>query len=259
MSGRSSGARHIFLDRSEGGRRDSGVQPPLRAMGSVGRDDRRVAARLRIRVQANRRVVGEAVAAAIQDIAGLPVTTGSTDPTQADKVRYRPDVVVVIGSTFDGSTIAALRTARHRWRQAVLIALSDTSRLEDGVALIRQGADYWLSPNEGLDVLRSVIIRIASGERVLLNPATLAQIAEALSHPAASRAASRAQLTIRESQVLECFAQGLSRPDIAAMLGISTATLRTHVQNILRKLGLHSIDRAASLVVRPERKPAHEV
>jgi DNA-binding NarL/FixJ family response regulator len=228
---------------------------PLHAVGRVGRDDRRAVVKLSIRVHASRRVVGEAVAAAIQDIAGLPVTTDSTDPTQAHKARRRPDVVIVIGSTFDGSTSAAVRNARQRWRESIVIALADTDRVEDGVSLVRQGADTWLSPSEGLNYLRSILVRIAAGERVLVNPAALAHIASSLQHPAAAHALSRTQLTSRESQVLECFAQGLSRPDIAAMLGISTATLRTHVQNILRKLGLHSIDRAASLVVRQPPAP----
>jgi DNA-binding NarL/FixJ family response regulator len=212
--------------------------------------------KLRVRVQANRRVIGESVAAAIQDVAGLPVITDSTDPTQAHKARRRPDVVVVVGSTLDGSTSAAVRIARRRWRQSVVIALADTDRVEDGVALVRQGADTWLSPKEGLDVLRSAILRVAAGERVLLKPAALAHIASSLSQPAEDHATIRPLLTSRESQVLECFAQGLSRSDIGALLGISQATLRTHVQNILAKLGLHSIDHAAALARRQEGRPA---
>lgn len=214
--------------------------------------------KLRVRVQANRLVVGEAVAAAIHDIAGLPVITDTTDPTQAHKARRRPDVVVVVGSRMDGSTSAAVRIARRRWRQSVVIALSDTDRIEDGVALVRQGADTWLSPNDGLDVLRSVLVRIAGGERVLLKPAALAHIASSLSNPAPDQARTGAQLTSREGQVLECFARGLSRSDIEARLGISRATLRTHVQNILRKLGLHSIYQAAALAVRQESEPARD-
>jgi DNA-binding NarL/FixJ family response regulator len=213
---------------------------------------REVGARLRIRVQANRRAVGEAIAAAIRDVAGMPVTTDSTDPTQAHRATRRPDVVIVIGSTFDGSTNAAVRIARRRWPGSIVIALTDTNRVEDGVALVRQGADTWLASSDGLDVLRSVLVRIAAGERVLLKPTALAEIAVTLSHPVAALALSRARLTSRENQVLECFAQGLSRPDIAALLGITIATLRTHVQNILVKLELHSIDRAVALLA-PDR------
>jgi len=224
----------------------------------MGRHPPGAAVNLRVRVQANRRVIGEAVAAAIQDVTTLPVIADTTDPTQAHKARRRPDVVVVVGSRLDGSTSAAVRIARRRWRQAVVIALADTDRVEDGMAIVRDGADTFLSKDEGLAALRSVLVRVAAGERVLLNAAALAHVAASLRHPTNDRGGATAQLTSRENQVLECFAQGLSRPDIVALLGISPATLRTHVQNILAKLELHSIDHAAALVVREDSEPARE-
>jgi DNA-binding NarL/FixJ family response regulator len=145
------------------------------------------------------------------------------------------------------STIAAVKMARRRWPQALVIALAETDRVEDGVTLVRQGADAWLTPDDGLDVLRTMLSRIADGERVLLSPPALAAIATSLSQSSASPGDVSSTLTSRESQVLQCFADGMSRPDIAARLKISRATLRTHVQNILHKLDLHSIDHAASL------------
>ena len=213
-------------------------------MGTIGR--------LHVRVQANRLAIGEAVAAAIEEAAGLPVVADTTDPTQVHRARRRPDVVVVIGSRVDASTSAAVKTARRRWPQALVIALAETERVEDGVALVRQGADAWLAPNDGLDVLRTMLSRIADGERVLLSPSALAAIAASLSQPSPSPGDANGILTSRESQVLQCFAQGMSRPEIAARLKISRATLRTHVQNILHKLDLHSIDHAASLAARAD-------
>jgi DNA-binding NarL/FixJ family response regulator len=180
---------------------------------------------------------------------GVPVFADTTGPTPAHRAARPPDVVVVIGNPNDSSTTAAVRTARRRWRQAVVIALAETERPEEGVDLVRQGADAWLSPKEGLGPLRALLGRIAAGERVLLAPDALAYIASMLSRtPAGTNGANRA-LTSREGQVLECFAKGLAREDIAVLLGISRATLRTHVQNILRKLDLHSISQAATLAV----------
>jgi DNA-binding NarL/FixJ family response regulator len=206
---------------------------------------------LRIRVQANRLVVGEAVAAAIQDITSLPVVADTTDPTQTHRAAHQPDVVVVVGSRVDGSTSAAVRPARRRWRRSVVIALAESGRVEDGVALVRQGADSWLDPDDGIDALRGMLARIAAGERVLLPPEALAQIATSLAQSADERPDGSRRLTSREEQVLDCFAQGLTRPQIASLLGISRATLRTHVQNILGKLGLHSIQQAAA-AARPD-------
>jgi len=207
---------------------------------------------LRVRVQANRLAIGEAVAAAIEDVVGVPVIADTTDPTQAHRAARRPDVVVVVGSRRDGSTSAGVRMARRRWPQSLVIALSETDRVGEGVALVRQGADAWLSPNEGLDVLRSLLDRIAAGERVLLTPDALAQIAAALKESPIGTADASNSLTSRERQILDCFANGMSRAEIADELLISRATVRTHVQNILRKLDLHSINHAVSFAVRDD-------
>lgn len=218
----------------------------------MGRNSSGAVARLHVRVQAYRRAVGESVAAAIQDLIAIPVVADTTGPTQVHRASRRPDVVVVVGSIVDSSTSAAVRTARRRWPQSIVIAFAETHRVDEGVALIRQGADAWLSPNEGLDVLRSLLMRIAAGERVLVPPTALAQIASTLSQGSTDPPNAARTLTSRESQVLECFARGLPRGEIADLLGISRATLRTHVQNILRKLDVHSINDAISVAVRGE-------
>lgn len=218
----------------------------------MGRSSAGTVTGLRVRVQANRLAIGEAVAAAIEEVVGVPVVADTTDPTQTHRASRRPDVVVVVGSRRDGSTSAGVRMARRRWPQSLVIALSETDRVGEGVALVRQGADAWLSPNDGLDVLRSLLGRIAAGERVLLTPEALAQIAATLNQSASGTADPSSSLTSRERQILECFANGMSRAEIAEELLISRATVRTHVQNILRKLDLHSINHAVSFSVRDD-------
>ena len=202
----------------------------------------------RIAVLANRRVIGESIAVAIQRGTRELVEVGSTDPKQATTFRRQPEVVVIVGSRMDGSTSGAVVMARRRWRRAVIVALADTDRVEDGMELVRQGADTWLSRRDGLDALRTLLGRIASGERQLLPGEALTLIAASVRQPAIhQRQTSR--LTGREGQVLVCFARGLSRPEIAAMLSIEMPTLRTHVKNILRKLDVHSIQHAAALAI----------
>lgn len=58
------------------------------------------------------------------------------------------------------------------------------------------------------------------------------------------------QLTSREIQVLRLLAEGTSTEDIATSLFISVPTTRNHVQNILRKLHVHSKLEAVSLAIR---------
>jgi DNA-binding NarL/FixJ family response regulator len=54
-------------------------------------------------------------------------------------------------------------------------------------------------------------------------------------------------LTAREQQILQCLVDGMSRPQIAARLGMSPNTVRTHVHNVLHKLGAHSSLRAVAI------------
>ena len=52
-------------------------------------------------------------------------------------------------------------------------------------------------------------------------------------------------LTFRQRQVLDCLAEGCSNKEIAARLNISAATVKLHVHNILRSLGLPNRTSAA--------------
>ncbi len=59
-------------------------------------------------------------------------------------------------------------------------------------------------------------------------------------------------LTPREIEVLEAITEGHSTAMIASLLGISNATVRSHVKSLLAKLGLHSRVEAVSLILRSD-------
>jgi DNA-binding CsgD family transcriptional regulator len=63
-------------------------------------------------------------------------------------------------------------------------------------------------------------------------------------------------LTPREIEVLEAISEGLSTSKIASLLGISSATVRSHVKSLLAKLGLHSRVEAVSLILRSDGSPS---
>jgi two-component system, NarL family, nitrate/nitrite response regulator NarL len=62
----------------------------------------------------------------------------------------------------------------------------------------------------------------------------------------------RSDLTRRETEVLRLLAQGLSQREIAGRLTISPKTVGTHIEHVLRKLGVHSRAQAVALVFRDE-------
>jgi len=63
------------------------------------------------------------------------------------------------------------------------------------------------------------------------------------------------QLTDREQQVLICMSRGLCQQTIATELGVDKATIRTHVRNILSKLGAHSSAEAIAFYLNPKTAP----
>jgi DNA-binding NarL/FixJ family response regulator len=74
-------------------------------------------------------------------------------------------------------------------------------------------------------------------------------LAPASTHPAAN---SRAMLTEREREILGLVGAGLANKEIARRLQIEVATVKTHIHNILKKLGVNSRTEAAAVAVWPD-------
>jgi DNA-binding NarL/FixJ family response regulator len=96
-------------------------------------------------------------------------------------------------------------------------------------------------------VLRALLERVADQAAKLSAIVGRALESSAFSTAASSRRVRLPGLTPRECDVLELLLEGLSSKEIARSLGISRATARCHVQNILTKLGVYSRTQAAAL------------
>jgi DNA-binding NarL/FixJ family response regulator len=118
-------------------------------------------------------------------------------------------------------------------------------------AAVVAGATSWVPKQVAVPEFAVVVVGAARGE-ASLPPRMLRQVlrrlVDGLGRPAAAYALNR--LTTRERQILEYTAQGLSRREIAARLDMSVNTVRTHSQNILSKLGVHTTLEAVALVLR---------
>jgi DNA-binding NarL/FixJ family response regulator len=180
-------------------------------------------------------VVGEARDGreALDRIAGL-AATGSG-----------PDVVLMDLQmpVLDG--IAATAEIKRRWPEVEVVAV--TSFLEEAkvrAALEAGAAGYLLKDADADDVVRAV--RAAVAGEVHLDPAAARALATALRAPASAAAV----LTRRERDVVALIAQGGTNRQIATRLGVTERTARTHVSNILGKLGLASRTQLAMWAVR---------
>jgi DNA-binding NarL/FixJ family response regulator len=109
---------------------------------------------------------------------------------------------------------------------------------------LRAGASgFLLKDTRPLDLLRAIEI-VAAGEALLAPSITRRLIAEfAARRDPAGAPPALAELTAREREVTRLIAEGLTNGEIAGRLVISPLTAKTHVSNVLRKLGCR--DRAA--------------
>jgi DNA-binding NarL/FixJ family response regulator len=94
-------------------------------------------------------------------------------------------------------------------------------------------------------------VRVVAAGDALLTPAVTRQlldrVARRLPAPVSATPASLEQLTEREREVLELLARGMSNAEIADSLIVGEATVKTHVSNVLMKLGLR--DRVQAVVL----------
>ena len=105
---------------------------------------------------------------------------------------------------------------------------------------IRAGAICYLHKDTNGTELRRAIKAAAAGQ-VQLSPAARRWLLEEMhGGPAADEPGTVPSLTERERDVLRLLAQGLSNPEISRELGLGENTVKTHVRNVLAKLGVHS-------------------
>ena len=106
------------------------------------------------------------------------------------------------------------------------------------LAAVRAGATSHLVGSRGPAELVDAVRRTADGEAVF-SPGLAGVVLEEFGRPSEGRDAPR-QLTEREADVLRLVVEGLTARQIATRLVLSPRTVENHVQNVLRKLSLHS-------------------
>jgi DNA-binding NarL/FixJ family response regulator len=112
---------------------------------------------------------------------------------------------------------------------------------------MRAGASGFMLKNSPPDQLAAAIRTVAAGEALLAPTVTRRLIEEFVRRPrvGAGEESELSDLTERELEVLKLIARGLSNAEIAGQLMVSEATVRTHVNRILSKLGVRDRTQAA--------------
>jgi DNA-binding NarL/FixJ family response regulator len=147
--------------------------------------------------------------------------------------------VAVIDAELARAFLTTLPLHRPGERLTRVVVLADTDDSTRAADLVRMGAVGWVYRGESIDVLMETIHAVLRGE-VRLPQQLLDELLERADPPAAERPSVAALLTTREIQILQLLEQGMSRSEIADRLHLSPNTIRSHVQHILSRLGVHS-------------------
>ncbi|MFE4517644.1 response regulator [Kitasatospora sp. NPDC056783] len=185
---------------------------------------------------------------------GIEVVAEAEDGEQAVAAvrRCRPDVVLmdIRMPGLDGLE-AARRILADGARQQPRIIMLTTFDLDHYVyAAMAAGASGFLLKDVTPEHLAAAVRLVRTGD-ALLAPAITRRLVERFARPADQAGAATPHrelgtLTPRELEVTGLLARGLSNAELAARLGLSEATVKTHVARILGKLGLR--DRAQVVV-----------
>jgi DNA-binding NarL/FixJ family response regulator len=166
---------------------------------------------------------------------------------QLDERAQRPDVVVMDLEMAPLDGIETTRQIRSRYDDVEVVALTSFGEEERVRAALEAGASGYLLKDADVDDVAGAVRAVHRGE-LQLDPAVARLLMSSLR--GISRDDASSALTRRELEVLALVGTGRANKEIAAELSISERTARTHVSNILRKLGLASRTQAALWAVR---------
>jgi DNA-binding NarL/FixJ family response regulator len=158
-----------------------------------------------------------------------------------------PDVVLMDLQMEPVDGIEATRQIRARYVGVEIVALTSFVDEECVHAALEAGASGYVVKDADPDEITAAVRAAYQGE-FLLDAAVARRLMASLQNPRPQDPA--AELTDREREILRLVAAGMANKEIAAELVISERTARTHVSNILRKLGFASRTQAALWAVR---------
>jgi NarL family two-component system response regulator LiaR len=156
-----------------------------------------------------------------------------------------PDVILMdmVMPGMDGAT--ATRAICEKYPQVKVIALTSFKEGDLVKNALAAGAIGYLLKDVSADELARAI-RAAHVGRATLSPAAAQSLVETTNQPPAPGL----DLTEREREVLALMVEGLNNTQIAGRLTVSPSTIKTHVSNILSKLGVSSRTEAVTLALR---------
>jgi DNA-binding NarL/FixJ family response regulator len=191
----------------------------------------------------------DALEGALGPETGIRVVVAHTDPGWVLQAVERADVDAVLLCLPPSGGPALVRAMRRARADVGVVVISDSVDAGVIAEVVRAGARGWVQSTSGLEHLVSVVRGVLRGESWFPPLLTTLLVDRLLETEQSQQEQSSALsvLSAREREILECLRQGMTRPEIAEQLFLSPHTVRTHINNMLRKLRVHSTLAAVSL------------
>lgn len=193
---------------------------------------------IRIMVVEDHNIVRQGLVALLKTVPEFYVVAEANDGQQAvDLYRtHRPDITLMDLRLQRLNGVEAIGMIRSGFPDARIIVLTTFDGDEDIYRALQAGARGYLLKGMDGDELMGAIRAVHAGKSRIPGPVA-ERLAERMSGPV---------LTERETDVLKLIVGGNSNKEIASVLGISEATVKTHINSMLSKLGVTDRTQAAT-------------
>ena len=227
------------------------------------------AAPIRVLAADDQRVVREGLALVLGLLPGVEVVATAADGDEAIELAHRltPDVVLMDLNMPRRDGVSAIQALREQCPQIKVIVLTTYADDRSVLDALRAGARGYLTKDAGGEQIEQAL-RDVLDDRSVLDPAVQHHVVAAIAAgPGGGRASGSASgsgsgsasssagnadspplpagLTPREAQVLELIARGLTNAEIATELAVGEATVKSHINHLLPKIGAR--DRAQAV------------
>jgi DNA-binding NarL/FixJ family response regulator len=193
---------------------------------------------IRILVAEDHHVVRQGLVALIKTVEDMRVVGEACDGKQAVELfrQHQPDVTIMDLRLPNMTGVEAITEIRRNFPNARIIVLTTYDGDEDIYRALQAGARGYLLKDMSGDDLMDAIRTVHAG-RSRIPPAVAQRLADRLGGP---------DLTTRELEVLKLIVSGKSNKEIGRDLFISEATVKTHINSLLGKLGVSDRTQAAT-------------
>ncbi|MER5513199.1 MULTISPECIES: response regulator transcription factor [unclassified Streptomyces] len=202
----------------------------------------------RVVVADDQTVVREGIVMLLGLLSGVEVVGAAGDGEEAVRLvaELAPDVVLMDLRMPRCDGVEATRRIRSEYPGTQVVVLTTFADDESLFPALKAGARGYLTKDAGGDEIVRAVQSVLSGDAGL-SPSIQRRLLERLSQPEPAPVATEAPdgLTARETEVLVLIAEGLTNQEIARKLHVSTATVKTHINNLFAKTGLK--DRAQAV------------